>query len=57
MPKATATDPPFTNSPTMHSRMVGKDKKKSKQKPKLKREKKHAKPKFLGVDQIYGYAY
>ena len=25
MPKATATDPPFTNSPTMHSRMVGKD--------------------------------
>ena len=58
MPKATATDPPPANSPTMHSRMVGKDQKnQNKTQSKQKREeKKHAKSKFLGVGQIYGYA-
>ena len=41
MPKATATDPPPANSPTMHSRMVGKDQKnQNKNLNKREREKK-----------------
>ena len=56
MPKATATDPPPANSPTMHSRMVGKDQKNQNKNLNKRERKKNANPKCLGVGQIYGYA-